>query len=187
MFAWWWLAQSMDSWTYILQRERIVCESVYIHTYVYIYIFIHTLLLFSCSVMSNYLLPHGLQHTRLSCPSPSPGACSNSCPLISDAIQPSRPLLFPSPSAFNLSHLQGVFRWVDSSRQVTRVLELQLQHQSFRWKFRVDFLWDWLVWSPCSPRDSQESSPIPQFQIISSSVLSLFLWCSRCKCNLNIE
>ena len=51
----------------------------------------------------------------------------------------------------------------------------------------ISFRMDWLVGSPCSPRDSQESSPIPQFQIISSSVLSLFLWCSRCKCNLNIE
>ena len=35
---------------------------------------------FSCSVMSNFLQPHGLQHTRLPCPSPTPGACSNSCP-----------------------------------------------------------------------------------------------------------
>ena len=40
------------------------------------------------------------------------------------------------------------------------VLELQLQHQSFQWVFRVDFLQDWLVWSPCCPRDSQESSPL---------------------------
>ena len=38
-------------------------------------------LLFSCSVLSNLLQPHGLQHTRLPCPSPSPGACSDSCPL----------------------------------------------------------------------------------------------------------
>ena len=38
-------------------------------------------LLFSCSVMSNSLQPHGMQHARLPCPSPSPGACSNSCPL----------------------------------------------------------------------------------------------------------
>ena len=49
---------------------------------------------------------------------------------------------------------------------------LQLQHQSFQWIFRVDFLWDWLVWSPCSPRDSQESSPILQFKSINSSELS---------------
>ena len=40
------------------------------------------LLLFSYSVMSDSLLPHKLQHTRLSCPSPSPGVCSNSCPLM---------------------------------------------------------------------------------------------------------
>ena len=80
----------------------------------------------SRSVMSSYLISHGLQHTRLPCPSPSPGPCSNSCPLISDRIQPSHPLLFPSPPAFNLSHHQGIFQWVDSSHQVTRVLELQL-------------------------------------------------------------
>ena len=52
------------------------------------------------------------------------------------------------------------------------VLELQLQHQSFQWIFRTDFLKDWQVWSPCSPRDSQESSLTPQFKNINSSVLS---------------
>ena len=62
--------------------------------------------------------------------------------------------------------------WISSSQQVAKVLELQLQHQSFQWIFRVDFLQDWLVWSPCCPRDSQESSPTPQFKNISSSVLS---------------
>ena len=51
-------------------------------------------------------------------------------------------------------------------------MELQLQHQSFQCIFRSDFLYDWLVWSSCSPRDSQESSPIPQFKSINSSVLS---------------
>ena len=48
-----------------------------------------------CSVMSDSLQPHGLQHARHPCPSPSPGTCSNSCPLNHDAIQPSHPL--PSP------------------------------------------------------------------------------------------
>ena len=48
-----------------------------------------------------------------------------------------------------------------------------LHYQSFQWIFRIDFLWDWLVWSPCSPRDSQDSSPMPQFKSINSSVLSL--------------
>ena len=47
------------------------------------------------------------------------------------------------------------------------------QHQSLQWIFRVDFLSSWLVWSPCSPRDSQESSPAPQFKSINSSALSL--------------
>ena len=82
---------------------------------------------------------------------------------VSDAIQPSHPLLSPSP-AFNLSHHQGLFQWVSSSHQVARVLEFQLQYQSFQWIFRTDFLYDWLVWTPCSPRDSPESSPTPQFK-----------------------
>ena len=59
---------------------------------------------------------------------------------ISDAIQPSHPLSLPSPPAFSLSQHQGLFQWVGSSHQVVKVLELQLQHQSFQWIFRVDFL-----------------------------------------------
>ena len=92
---------------------------------------------------------------------------------VSDAIQPSHPLSSPSPPAFNLSQHQGLFQEVSSLHQVAKVLELQLQHQSFQWIFRVDFLSDWLIWSPCCPQDSQESSPAPQFKSISSSVLSL--------------
>ena len=92
---------------------------------------------------------------------------------VSDTIQPSHPLSFPSPSAFNLSQHQGLFRWVSSSHQVAKVLEQQLQHQSFQWIFRTDFLYDWLVWSPRSPRDSQESSPTPQFKSINSLMFSL--------------
>ena len=57
-----------------------------------------------------------------------------------DAIQPSHPLSSPSPPAFNLSQKQGLFQWVGSSHQVAKVLELQLQHQSFQWIVRVDFL-----------------------------------------------
>ena len=59
---------------------------------------------------------------------------------VGDAIQPSHPLASPSPPAFNLSQHQGLFKWVSSSHQVPRVLELQLQHQSFQWIFRTDFL-----------------------------------------------
>jgi len=59
---------------------------------------------------------------------------------VCDAIQASHPLLSLSPSAFNLSQHQGLFQWVSSSHQVAKVLEFQLQHQSFQWIFRVDFL-----------------------------------------------
>ena len=62
---------------------------------------------------------------------------------VGDDIQPSHPLLSPSPPAFNLSHHQGLFKWVSSSHQVDKILEFQLQHQSFQ--FRTDFLsMDWL-------------------------------------------
>ena len=130
--------------------------------------------LFSHSVMSDSLWPHGLQHTRLPCPSPTPGACSNSCPLsqwchptILCPVVPFSSYLLSCPASESL-------KWVSLSHQMAKVLELQLQHQFFQWIFRTDFLKDWLVWSPCSPRDSQESSPTPQFKSISSLVLSFF-------------
>ena len=123
------------------------------------------LLLFSYSVMSDSLQPHRLQHTRLLCPSLSPGVRSDSCQLSWWCrLQPSHPVPTPSPVGFNLSQHQGLFQWVGSSHQVAKVLELQ--HQSFQWLFTVDFLWGWLVWSPCRPRDSQESSAAPQFKSI---------------------
>ena len=59
---------------------------------------------------------------------------------VSDAIEPSHPLSSPSIPAFNLSQHQGLFQWVGSSPQVAKVLEFQLQHQSFQWIFRTDFL-----------------------------------------------
>ena len=85
---------------------------------------------------------------------------------VGDAIQPSHPLSSPSPPTFNLSQHQSLFKWVSSLHQAAKVLEFQLQHQSFQWIFRTDFLYDRLVWSPCSPRESQESSPRPQFKSI---------------------
>ena len=57
---------------------------------------------FSCSVMSDSLQPHGLQHTRPPCPSPTPRVSSNSCPLSRDAVQPSHSLPSPSLPSFNL-------------------------------------------------------------------------------------
>ena len=76
------------------------------------------------------------------------------------------PEVFPSIRLFS--------KWVCFSQCVAKVLEFQLQHQSFQWMFRTDFLQDWLVGSPCSQSDSQESSPAPQLKSINSSVLSIF-------------
>ena len=81
-----------------------------------------------CS-MPGFPVPHHLlelAHVRVHC--------------ICDAIQPSHPLIPSSPSAFSLSQHQGLFQWVSSLSQVAKVLELQLQHQSFQQVFRVDFL-----------------------------------------------
>ena len=63
---------------------------------------------------------------------------------VSDAIQPSHPLSSPSPPAFSPSQHQGLFQWVSSLHQVAKVLEFQLQHQSFQWIFQWIFRIDWL-------------------------------------------
>ena len=100
---------------------------------------------FSHSVMSNSLWPHGLQYDRPPCPSPTPRVYSNSCPL----SQWCHPTISCSVIPFS-SHLQffqhkDLFKWVSSLHQVAKVLEFQLQHQSFQWKFRTDsFRIDWL-------------------------------------------
>ena len=85
----------------------------------------------------------------------SPGVCSHSCPLSRwFYLTTSNPLPPPSSFAFSLFQHQGLFQWVSSLHGVAEVLKLQ--HQSFQWIFRVNFLQNWLVWSPCSPRDSQK-------------------------------
>ena len=125
---------------------------------------------FSHWVVSNSLWPHGLQHARLPCPSPTTRVVH--LHPVGDAIQTSHPLLSPSPPAFNLSQHQSLSQWVSSSYQVAKVLKFQLQHQSFQWIFRTYFLSDWLLGSPCCPRDSQEASSTSQFKSINSSALS---------------
>ena len=127
---------------------------------------------FSRSVVSYSSRPHGLQQARPSCPSPTPGVYPNSCPLswwCHPAISSS---VVPFSSTLNLSQHQGLFQWVNSPHQVAKVLEVQLQHQSFQWTLRTDLLLDGLVGSPCNPRDSQESSPTPLLKSINSSALS---------------
>ena len=91
---------------------------------------------------------------------------------VSDAMQPSHSLSPPSPSAPDPSQHQSLFQWVNSSHEVAKVLELQLQHHSFQRNPRAD-LQNELVGSPCSPGDSQVSFPTPQFKSINSSVFSL--------------
>ena len=71
---------------------------------------------------------------------------------IGDAIQLSHHLLSPSPPVPNPSQHQGLFQWVNSLHEVAKVLEFQLQHQSFQWTPRTYLLQDGLVGSPCSPR-----------------------------------
>ena len=127
---------------------------------------------FSCSVMFNSLQPYRLQLTRLPCPSPIPGAYSNSCPL-SQWCHPTISFSVPFFSHFQSFPASGSFPMSQFfSNQVANILEFQFQHQSFQWTFRTHFLWDGLAGSPCSPRDSQESSPTPQFKSINSSALS---------------
>ena len=114
---------------------------------------------FSRSGVSVSLRPHESQHTRPPCPSPTPRVYSDSCPssqwchpAISPSVVPfsSCPQSLPASGSFPVSHLFD---------EVAKVLEFQLQHQCFQWTPRTDLLQDGLVGSPCSPRDSQESSP----------------------------
>ena len=135
---------------------------------------LYILVQFSHSVMSDSLWPYGLHHAGPPCPSQLPEFTQTHVHWIGDAIQPSHPLSSHSPHTFNLSQHQGLFKWVNSSHQVTKVLEFQLQHRSFQWTPRTDLLSGGLVGSPCSPRDSQESSPTPQFKSINSMLSFLY-------------
>ena len=98
------------------------------------------LLFFSHSVMSSCLQTHGMQHIRLPCPSLSLRVCSNSCPLSRWCHPTISSSVFPFSSCLQSSQHQGLFQWVGPLHQVAKILELQLQHQSFQWIFRVDFL-----------------------------------------------
>ena len=122
--------------------------------------------------MSDSLRPHESQHARPPCPSPPPRVHSDShpssqwChPAISSSVVPfsSCPQSLPASESFPMSQL---FAWGGQST------EFQLYHQSFQRNPRTDLLQNGLVASPCSPRDSKESSPTPQFKSINSLVLS---------------
>ena len=92
---------------------------------------------FSLSVMSVSLRPHESQHARPPCSSPNPGVYSNACPLsrwYHPAISFS---IVPFSSWPQCSQHQGLFQWVNTSHEVAKVLEFQLQHQSFQWTTRT--------------------------------------------------
>ena len=127
---------------------------------------------FSHSVISSSLRPHGLQHARLPCPAPTPGACSNSCPLrrwcystISFSVIPFSSCLqsYPASGSFPMSLFFALGGQSIGASTSASVLPINIQ---------ADFLWDELIGSPCSPTDSQESSPTPHFKSINSSALS---------------
>ena len=131
------------------------------------------LMLFSHTVVSNSLWPHGLQHIRLLYSSLSPRVCSNSCllsqwchPTISSSASPffSCPQYFPELGSFTMSWLFSSGGQNIGTSASASVLPMNIQG----W-----FPLGLTVWSPCSPRDSQESYPEPQFESISSLALSL--------------
>ena len=102
-------------------------------------------LLSAVFLSGNSLLHHQLQHTRFPCPSPTPDLTQTNVHQVGDAIQPSHLLSSPSSPTFSLPQHQGFFQGVSFLQQVAEVLELQLQHQSFQWIFRTDFLrMNWL-------------------------------------------
>ena len=127
---------------------------------------------FSRSVVSDSLRPHESQYARPPCPSPSPGVHSDSCPsspwchpAIPSLVVPfsSCPQSLPASESFPMSQL---FAWGGQSTGVSALASFPPK------KSRVDLLQNGLVGSPCSPRDSQESSPTPQFKSINSSALN---------------
>ena len=128
------------------------------------------------SVMPNFLQAHGLKHARLPCLSPSPRTCWNSCPLsqwchptISSSVIPVSSCLqsFPASRSFLINQLLTSGGQSIGASPSESVLPMNIQD----W-----FTLGWLVGSSYSPRNSQESSPTPQFKSISPSVLSL-LYC----------
>ena len=95
---------------------------------------------FSHSVMSDSCDPMDCSTTGFPIHHWLPEFAQTHVHRVSDAIQPSHPLSSPSPPTFNLSQHQGLFQWVSSLHQVDKILEFQLQHQSFQWILRMDLL-----------------------------------------------
>ena len=117
-----------------------VTEDTHICVWVRIYTCVYASVQFSRSVISDSLWPHGLEHTRLPCPSPAPGVYWNSCLLCGWCHSTSSSSVILFSSCFQSFPASRSFKWVNSLHQAAKVLEFQLQHQSFHWIFRTDFL-----------------------------------------------
>ena len=116
-----WCNRSLDSWMFLGTHYMISILALLVSREALNPFMVISDPQFSCSVVSNSLWPHGLQHARLPCPSPTPRARSTHVHWVGDAIQPSHPLLSPPPPAFSLSQHQGLFQWVSSLHQVAKV------------------------------------------------------------------
>ena len=125
---------------------------------------------FSRSVVSNSFRPHELQHTRPPCPSPTPGVYSDSRP---SSQMPSSHLILCRPLLLLPPILPSIRVFSNESTLRMRWPKYWLKHHSLQRSPRADLLQNGLVGSPCSPRDSQESSPTPHFKSINSLALSL--------------
>ena len=99
--------------------------------------------------MSNSLWSHGLQHSRLPCPSPSPGICS--CPLSQWCYLTISSSVVPSPTVFNISQHQGLFHWVSSSHQVAKVLNHSSTLKIYGW-------WGEVNWNTYYMKKKKDSS-----------------------------
>ena len=95
---------------------------------------------FSRSVLSNCLLPHESQHARSPCPSPTPGVHSNSCPSSQSCHLAISSSVVPFSSCPQSLPASGFLQWVNSSHEVAKALEFQLQNQSFKSTTRTGLL-----------------------------------------------
>ena len=143
----------------ILQRSNPCCSS-----------------LFSYQIISDPSWPHGLQYTRSSCPSLCTRVCPSLCPLhrwCHPTITSSVTLFFCLQSLPASGFFPMCWLFISCGQSIEASI------------FRLDFLWDWPIWSSCSPRDSQEASPAPQLENVNDSVLCLLYEKNPCYVQLN--
>ena len=130
------------------------------------------LLLFSHSVMSNSLWSHILEHTRLPCSSLFPRVCSYSSPLSQWCHPTISSSVLPFSSCLQSFPASGLFKWNQHFTSGGQTIGASASASVLPMNIQDCFPLGLTGWSPCSLRDSQESSQTPQFKSINSSVLS---------------